>query len=265
MELARAELLIRRSDLRGTPYDRPFRLGFRVGACIVMLSWIIWDMGIDLALLSTAERWVGRWMTSPESACFAYVPGFAGLASTGHLCLAPLHDTCAPLICSCRCRDELHATCFDSFRQKYGMTVLDTWIVEVFPVYRGMFMCVLFLWCWGALLYVWGAAKINYLFMLELDPRRTANAPETIWEAATLTVVLFASFIVHFKTLLCKFPDVLPLGFWPLVPFVVLAGRSLFPWRERKQAWKALACVLVSPLVEVRALPPKRCLPRGLA
>ena len=47
-ELARAELLIKRSEYSNhAPYGDPFRLGKRVGICMVLLVWISWDILVD--------------------------------------------------------------------------------------------------------------------------------------------------------------------------------------------------------------------------
>jgi hypothetical protein len=132
---------------------------------------------------------------------------------------------------------------------------LQIWFEEIFPVYRGLFSLVLGLWVWGGLLWAWGACRVNYLYMLGLDPRQTATALETFWEASTLTALLLASFVVHFKVVRCDFSSALiPIGAWPLVPFVAVAWSSVSPWRHRKTAWNAVANTLSAPWVEVRSL-----------
>jgi hypothetical protein len=30
--------------------DRPFRLGFRVGVCLLLLAWIFWDVAVDYGI-----------------------------------------------------------------------------------------------------------------------------------------------------------------------------------------------------------------------
>ena len=40
-----------------------------------------------------------------------------------------------------------------------------------FPVYRGMAMIVLWIWCWAFSIHIWTEGRVNYLYMLELDPR----------------------------------------------------------------------------------------------
>jgi xenotropic and polytropic retrovirus receptor 1 len=67
-------------------------------------------------------------------------------------------------------------------------------------------------------------------------------------------VVLLGCFMVHFKVLRCDFTGTLPLSVWLLIPFLFILFKSVFPWRDRKPAWRALLTVLSAPTVEVTFL-----------
>jgi len=41
--------------------------------------------------------------------------------------------------------------------------------------------------------------RINYLFVLDMDPQHSATVTQTLMTAANLTILLLASFIIHFK------------------------------------------------------------------
>lgn len=149
---------------------------------------------------------------------------------------------------------QCHDSAADSAAVQSGDSVIELWFVKVFPIWRGMFSLVLALWCWGFLLWAWNKCRINYLFMLELDPRYAAGVTGTFWLASELTITLLISFLIHFKVLRCDFPRWpagSPLGFWPLIPAVVIVYHSVFPWVERKQMWYAVYHVLMSPFVSV--------------
>jgi hypothetical protein len=138
--------------------------------------------------------------------------------------------------------------------EKGNRAIANAWFTKDFPVYRGMFSIIFWLWCWSAVLYLWKTFRINYLFIFQLDPHLTATATETMWVASDLSIVLLASFLVHFKVLRCDFPRSPPLGFWPLVPFIAIIYKSLNPWLHRKPGWNALWHCMVAPTVEVTFL-----------
>jgi len=99
--------------------------------------------------------------------------------------------------------------------------VVSHWFEKDFPVYRGLFSIAFAFWCWGGLLYVWEARRINYLLMLEFDESLSATALETLWFAADFSILVFASFLCHFKVLRCqlpRWPARGSLGIWPLIP-----------------------------------------------
>lgn len=59
------------------------------------------------------------------------------------------------------------------------------------------------LWLWAGLVYVWDTNRINYMWMLELDPRYTATIKDTLWLTSGLSIVQLASLLIHFKVLRC--------------------------------------------------------------
>jgi hypothetical protein len=136
-----------------------------------------------------------------------------------------------------------------------NISIAAQWFEKDFPVYRGMGSLIAWLWLWGVCLFVWTHARINYLFMLELDPRTTATYTE-VWSAASsLTIVLLASFIIHFKVVICDFPRYpIPLGAWPMIPFFFILYKMIFPWNSRKAAWTVALYVVCGPFIRVTFL-----------
>jgi hypothetical protein len=136
-----------------------------------------------------------------------------------------------------------------------NISIAAVWFDKDFPVYRGMGSLVVWLWLWGVCLYVWNHARINYLFMFELDPRITATYTEVWSSASSLTIVLLTSFIIHFKVVICDFPGhPIPLGAWPMIPFAFLLYKMIFPWSSRKVAWGVALSVMAGPFVRVTFL-----------
>jgi xenotropic and polytropic retrovirus receptor 1 len=206
-EVAKAELLIKRSEYTSEAFEIPFRLGVRIGFCLLLLSWVAWDIIADYAFIQKDNQ------------------------------------------------EEQFLECHKSnIDRKMSDSIIDTWFKKDFPLYRGMMSLVLALWMWGGLIYTWQSYRINYLFMLELDPKLTPSMIETLWTAADLTILVLASFIIHFKVLRCQFPrwpNRGSLGIWPLIPFTYMVFKAVFPWSERKQIWRVAWAVVVAPCVEV--------------
>jgi hypothetical protein len=200
---SRAQARAEASSSNSQAGARTFRLGFRVGCCLLLAAWVAWDVGIDFAYLSHEQQ---------------------------------LND---------------HGTCHKTGRLE-RKSVMNVWLKADFPLYRAMLSLALALWCWGGILWALSKCRINFLYILELDPRTTGSATEALWEASTITIVILGSFIIHFKVLRCNFPsDPLPLGFWPLVPLLTIIFRAFSPWSYRQFAWKSLWGVVRSPFVTV--------------
>ena len=149
---------------------------------------------------------------------------------------------------------QCHMSDVDIASELAGTPVIELWFTKIFPIWRGLFALVLALWCWGGLLWVWNTCRINYLLMLELDPRYAAGLLGTLKLASDLTCITLISFLIHFKVLRCQFPRWPPqssLGFWPLLPFFAILYHSIFPWVERRQMWTAFGNVCIAPFVSV--------------
>lgn len=76
---------------------------------------------------------------------------------------------------------------------------VNLWRTNEFPVYRGLFYFVFWMWCWGVSLGVWQSTRINYLYMLELDPRSSQESTDMYEVAARHTIVIISLFLLHFK------------------------------------------------------------------
>ena len=76
---------------------------------------------------------------------------------------------------------------------------IDLWRKNEFPVYRGMAMIVLWIWCWALSIHIWTEGRVNYLYMLELDPRDAPESTSIFETAARHTIVIFGMFLFHFK------------------------------------------------------------------
>ncbi|EQC36063.1 hypothetical protein SDRG_06798 [Saprolegnia diclina VS20] len=59
---------------------------------------------------------------------------------------------------------------------------------KAYPVYRGVALLLFFHWLWGLTQYVLHSARIDYLYICELDPRTTADYTHVFNDASDLTM-----------------------------------------------------------------------------
>src|SRR4051794_34750113 len=58
---------------------------------------------------------------------------------------------------------------------------------------------ILLLWCYGMCLFVWTKYRINFTYILELDPRSAMHYTEIFAHATNATILFQANFIIYFK------------------------------------------------------------------
>jgi hypothetical protein len=209
-DVAKAELLMNRNEY-STEFELPFRLGVRIGVCLLLVAWVAWDVIGDFGFIHNNEQ------TEKFLKCHTSASDYKMVNQT--------HDS-----------------------------IVDAWFKRDFPVYRGMLSLTLALWMFGCLIFLWNYFRINYLFMLELDPRLTPSMVDTFWAAADVTILILSTFLIQFKVLRCEFPrwpERGSLGIWPIIPFTFIIYKSVFPWAERKQVWTVVRDTVIAPCVEV--------------
>ena len=129
------------------------------------------------------------------------------------------------------------------------------WVQSVLPVYRGIGVLLLLEWGWGCNLYIWDKYRVNYLALLELDPRTTMTYTEVFDEATTASMMFLANFLMYFKILRQDFPPFIPAGYFPILLFLYMLYK-LLPWvgQGRSVVWSAFCQVVLSPFGRVSFL-----------
>jgi hypothetical protein len=91
-----------------------------------------------------------------------------------------------------------------------------------FPIFRGVSMIILMLWCWGVMVFIYKRYRINYVFIMQFDPRTALGHFQVFKVAAQLTclwMITFLFFIGHSKT------DFSVLGINPKIyPLILIFG-----------------------------------------
>ncbi|EQC36066.1 hypothetical protein SDRG_06801 [Saprolegnia diclina VS20] len=94
---------------------------------------------------------------------------------------------------------------------------------KAYPVYRGVALLLFFHWLWGLTQFAWRSARINYMFICELDPRTTADYTHVFNDASDLTMVFYANFLLYVQIVSGELSDsLLPRGYYPLILVVYI-------------------------------------------
>jgi len=133
----------------------------------------------------------------------------------------------------------------------------DVWHDPAFKVYRGLGNCVLLVWMWGVNLQVWRSYHIDYSRVLCLNPKdHTIDPCLSVWKAAgELSFAWMLSFICFYKALRGVFLDTVPPQLahaFPLLLFLYVGYRMLFPWKERVLMWSSIFNTMAAPFAPVR-------------
>ncbi|ETV80988.1 hypothetical protein, variant [Aphanomyces astaci] len=125
---------------------------------------------------------------------------------------------------------------------------------KAFPFYRGMAQGLFFLWLWGATLYVWQAARINYRYILELDPHVTPAFSQVFDDASHLSTVYFVSFLLYMQLEHKSLPlyQFVPSGYMPLLLAIyVVVFFAMKEWSQQKRLTGVLRDIVLVPLFHV--------------
>lgn len=143
-----------------------------------------------------------------------------------------------------------------TFRTERERHVIDLVLTRAYPVYRGIGGLLLLHWLMGVSLYVWRAARINYRYLFELDPRRVQSYPEVWSDATNMTIVFLTNVLLYYKVVNGYFPEaILNRGYYPLALALYTVYFYLVrPWGRQLGLLRTVWEVVASPLYAVTFL-----------
>ncbi|RLN88653.1 hypothetical protein BBJ28_00017676, partial [Nothophytophthora sp. Chile5] len=167
----------------------------------------------------------------------------------GHIYLGIKAGSCLILLIWV-CWDSLLVPTFHNGREDHLIDLVRT---RAYPVYRGIGCLLLLHWLLGVSLYVWRAARINYRYIFELDPRRTQAYPQVFGDATNMTIVFLANVLLYYKVVNGYFPEeLLHRGYYPLALFLyTFYFYAVRPWGQQLGMLRTLWEVVWSPLYPV--------------
>ncbi|CAM9832553.1 unnamed protein product [Pylaiella littoralis] len=135
-----------------------------------------------------------------------------------------------------------------SDRPRWQISVL---LHPAFVVYRALAGILLLRWCWGVSSFVWGRARINYIYLFDMDPRAVSSPLQVFDNVAVDTVVYLANLLLYYKMVIGRFPMVFPAGCVPLVLCLYVLSQVVLPFRKAKEFWQVILRSLMAPLCKV--------------
>eukprot|EP01028_Stygiella_incarcerata_P014646 TRINITY_DN9936_c0_g1_i1.p1 TRINITY_DN9936_c0_g1~~TRINITY_DN9936_c0_g1_i1.p1 ORF type:complete len:715 (-),score=145.34 TRINITY_DN9936_c0_g1_i1:58-2202(-) len=126
---------------------------------------------------------------------------------------------------------------------------------NVFPVFRCLFLFILYFWFWGGCLYIWERNRINHVYLLGFRPERTLTWVTVLKTSAILLFVWLLGFTLYVGTYKNKLrlihPDnayVIPLVTACVLLFLlVVPVRGFFHWSSRSAFLMLLLNLIITP------------------
>jgi hypothetical protein len=95
----------------------------------------------------------------------------------------------------------------------------------VIPIYRGLFLFILHLWCWGGNVWLFHETRVSYEFVFGIDVQTELQYPHVLQIAALLTFGWFLSLDLYVSTTLLAgyYPGIVPGWFHAVLYLTILA------------------------------------------
>eukprot|EP00698_Gefionella_okellyi_P025374 TRINITY_DN925_c0_g1_i2.p1 TRINITY_DN925_c0_g1~~TRINITY_DN925_c0_g1_i2.p1 ORF type:complete len:457 (-),score=56.42 TRINITY_DN925_c0_g1_i2:10-1380(-) len=128
---------------------------------------------------------------------------------------------------------------------------------QVFTVFRGFALIIASLWSWGALVWIWRRSRMNYVYILDLDPSSTLSHMQIFRLSSLLTMIWMACFALYIGTAKRKLDFHIAANVYPLILMCILVAVLICPFNifERSARWgmaQSLFHVMISPFGRVR-------------
>ena len=121
------------------------------------------------------------------------------------------------------------------------------------PIYRAGSALVIMTFMWAGCLQCWKVARINYLYMFDLDQDSALSPTSALVLASRFCVVFLLSILLVNKAMLKELPHWLCVapGIFPASMVLAMMGELLLPLRRLRFAMRSFGRVLVAPCFSV--------------
>jgi len=122
-------------------------------------------------------------------------------------------------------------------------------LLEAIPLYRVVFLPVVFIWGWSVLVYMWRSYGINYLWILDIDPRTELGVHGGTSLAASMTSLCLGSLILFIATIRTGYSFLgiplwcYPLGLLAVSLLICVAPQGMFYYKSRMWFFQTLGII----------------------
>lgn len=140
-----------------------------------------------------------------------------------------------------------------TFKTEREEHLIDLTRTRAYPVYRGIGGVLLLHWLVGVSLYVWRAARINYRYIFELDPRRSQQYTQVFSDATNMSIVFLVNLLLYYKVVNGYFPEaILHRGYYPLgLVLYTIYYYAIRAWDKQRGLWRTVFEIVGSPFFPV--------------
>lgn len=138
--------------------------------------------------------------------------------------------------------------CFDCLWNLFSEGQVTLGGRSAFPVFRFCGGLLIWHWCWSGATFVWRRYRINYIYLFDFNPRIVQDPATLFDDCVDETIVFLVTLVLYYKTSTHTMPEWFPPGIYPAFLVLYTIWRFIFPLRQRKPLWLAMARACTAPL-----------------
>ncbi len=125
---------------------------------------------------------------------------------------------------------------------------------DVFPVFRGILLFIVYIWLYGIDLYVWVRHRINHVYLFEFDPNNNLDHVRVFKTVSVVSVIWAVCFLLYLTSLKWEYaqPKYFPLVLTLTMIFIVILPLHAFHMGARVTLLKTLLHLFITPFGFVR-------------
>jgi hypothetical protein len=128
----------------------------------------------------------------------------------------------------------------------HGQTTIGS--RAAFPVFRACGGLLILQWFWGCSVWVWTRYRVNYIYIMDLDPSIVASPLALFNDSVDDTLIFLLGMLLYYKAGVHDIPGNFPAGIFPAVIIVYTIFRLIFPLRTRVPMWRTIWLVVTAPM-----------------
>ncbi|ETV89686.1 hypothetical protein H257_00874 [Aphanomyces astaci] len=128
----------------------------------------------------------------------------------------------------------------------------NLWESSVMAVYRAIGVLVLLLWCWCVQVYVFTRFGIPFVAIFDWKPTKSVQFVSLVRHAVSVTIAYLVNLLLYYKALRGDLPTLVPPCVFPLLLYLFLLIKLVYPFKQRRSLLTTMWRVVASPWSIVR-------------